>query len=255
MHDRTALITGGSRGIGRAIALELARAGADVAITYRRDEAAARETVAQIERAGGRSVAVQADVSQRTDNERSVAEARAALGTIDLLVCNAGIASRGRSVEHSELDEFERVMGVHVLGAVQLCKLLLDDLRAGPRGDVILIGSVLTQLLPPNSAPYAMAKAAEEAFAMMLAKEERANGIHVNVVAPGLVATDMGDRLAVATMGATEQAADLDAVSPFGRVCRPEDVANAVRFLASEDAGYITGHRLAVDGGGAWQGG
>jgi NAD(P)-dependent dehydrogenase (short-subunit alcohol dehydrogenase family) len=124
-------------------------------------------------------------------------------------------------------------------------------MRERPRGDVVFVSSVAARLLAAGGAPYNMAKAALEALALTLAKEERGNGIHVNVVAPGLVATEMGRRL-VKSMG-VEDIASLDAGSPFGRVCRPEDVADAVKFLCSDAAGYITGNVLVVDGGG-WTG-
>lgn len=249
MHDRTALVTGGSRGIGRGIALALADAGASVAITYRRDAAAAEAVVARIEGAGGRAVAVQGDVARREDNEAAAAAARDALGPIDILVCNAGTASRGRSVADSDYDEFEHVLRVNALGGVRLAQLLLPDMRAAERGDIVFISSILAVRCDPNGAPYNMAKAAEEALARTLAKEERGNGVRVNVVAPGLVQTDMGDKLVRATAG-VEDVAALAAVSPFGRVCTPEDIAAAVRFLVSDAGGYITGQRLGVDGGG-----
>lgn len=248
LSGRVALVTGGSRGIGRAIALALAQAGAAVALNYRRDEDAAREVVARIEEAGGRAVAVRGDVGVPADNEALVETARDRIGAIDILVNNAGIASRGHSVADTALEELERVLRVHVLGSAQLCQLVLPDMRAAPRGDIIFISSVMTVRMDANGAPYTMAKAAEEALAMTLAREERGHGIHVNVVAPGLVATDMGDRLVRATAGVA-RVADLASRSPFGRVCVPEDVAAAVRFLVSADAGYITGQRIGVDGG------
>jgi 3-oxoacyl-[acyl-carrier protein] reductase len=248
LDGRVALITGASRGIGRAIALGLAGDGAAIVVNYRRDESAARAVVAEIEERGGTACSIQADVGVRADVTRLVAEARAALGAIDLLVCNAGVASRGSSVVDSDLEEFDRVLAVHALGAVQLCQLVLPDLRAAARGDVVFISSVLTARNDPNGAPYNMGKAAEEALAQTLAREERQHGVHVNIVAPGLVDTDMGDRLVRATTGAG-RVADLAERSPFGRVCSPADIAGAVRFLVSPAAGYVTGQRIGVDGG------
>jgi len=169
-------------------------------------------------------------------------------GSIDTLVHSAGIASRGHTVADTDPDELERVIAVHALGAHHLCRLVLPSMRARPRGDVVFVSSVAAKILAANSSPYNMAKAALEALAMTLAKEERRHGIHVNVVAPGLVATEMGRRL-VKAMG-VEDISSMDATAAFGRVCRPEDVAGVVRFLCSDEAGYLTGQVITVDGGG-----
>ena len=147
--------------------------------------------------------------------------------------------------------EPERVISIHALSAHHLCRLFVPEMRTRPRGDIVFISSVASRLNAGNGAPYNMAKAALESLALTLAKEERRNGIHVNVVAPGLVVTEMGRRL-VRAMG-VEDIASLDESSPFGRVCRPEDVAAAVRFLCSEAASYVTGDVLYVDGG-SWSG-
>jgi NAD(P)-dependent dehydrogenase (short-subunit alcohol dehydrogenase family) len=248
LAGRTALVTGGSRGIGRGIAVELGRAGAAVAVNYRRDEDAARETVAAIEATGGRAVALQASV---TEIEQVDALAHAAvdrLGPVDLLVLNAGIASRGLPVADTDPAELLRVMATHALGAHRLVQLLLPGLRAAPRGDVIAISSSELAAMRAGGAPYNMAKAALEALALTLAHEEVANGVHVNIVAPGLVVTDMGARLVKAKLG-LDDIGELDARQPLGRVTRPADVARVVRFLACEDAGMVTGQRIVVDGG------
>ncbi len=249
LAGRTALVTGGSRGIGRAIALALAADGATVAVNYRKDAESAADTVAAIEALGvtGRAYAASADVP---DEVASLAEAvQADLGPIDLLVCNAGIASRGGTVAETDLAEVERLMRTHVYGAYQLCGALLPGMRSRPRGDVVMISSVAAKQFAARTSPYTMAKVALEALALTLAKEERNNGIHVNVVAPGLVDTEMGRRLVKGMMG-VEDISTLDASSPFGRVCRPEDIADVVRFLVSPAAGYVTGQIVTVDGGG-----
>jgi 3-oxoacyl-[acyl-carrier protein] reductase len=248
LSGRTALVTGGSRGIGRGIALALAASGANVALSYRRDEDSARSAVAEVERLGARGVAVQASMEAPTDLERAVAEAREALGPIDLLVSNAGLASRGNTVADTEPAEMERLFQAHVMAAHRLTRLLIDDLRAATRGDVIVISSSEVLHARANGAPYNMAKSALEAFALTLAKEEAVNGVRVNIVAPGLVATDMGDKLVRAKLGAAS-VADLDAGMPFGRVTRPEDVGALVALLISGGSEMVTGQRIVIDGG------
>jgi len=172
------------------------------------------------------------------------------LGPIDILINNAGIASRGQTVLDTDPAELERVVRIHGLAPHHLCQLVLPGMRKQPRGDIVMISSVATLYWGPNSAPYNMGKAAMEALAWTLAKEERPNGIHVNVVAPGLVETEMGRRLVKATQGVDDMR-KLDAVMPYGRVCQPEDVAQAVRFLVSEGGAYLTGGRINVHGGGS----
>jgi 3-oxoacyl-[acyl-carrier protein] reductase len=245
---RVALITGGSRGIGRACALALAGDGCDVAVNYRRDADAARDTVRAIESLGRRAIACLASVESPEADEAMVATVTAELGGIDVLVHSAGIASRGKTVADTDPDEVERVLGVHALAAHHLARLVLPSMRSKPRGDVVFVSSVAARMLAANGAPYNMGKAALEALALTLAKEERRHNIHVNVVAPGLVATEMGRRL-VRAMG-VDDIGSLDAAAPFGHVCRPEDVAEVVRFLCSDAAGYVTGQVIAVDGGG-----
>ena len=249
LEGRIALVTGAGRGIGRAIALGLAEDGADVAVNYRKDEAAARETAAAIAALGRRAVALRAAVDDPAEVEALAAAAQRELGPIDLLVHNAGIASRGQSVADTDPAELERVVRVHALGPHHLTRLLLPGMRTRERGDVVFISSVATLYYGANGAPYSMGKAAMEALAFTLAREERRHGIHVNVVAPGLVETEMGRRLVRATRGIGDLR-ELDRHMPFGRVCQPEDVANAVRFLVSERASYLTGEVLHVHGGG-----
>jgi NAD(P)-dependent dehydrogenase (short-subunit alcohol dehydrogenase family) len=248
LAGRVALVTGAGRGIGRAIAIELARCGASVAINYRRDAEAAAEAVHAITSAGGQAVALQASVSELEHVDTLADAALAAFGHVDIVVANAGIASRGHSVGDTDPAEVQRVMMTHALGAHRLVQRLLPSMRAQPRGDVVAISSSELVHMRANGAPYNMAKAALEAFALTLANEEIANGIRVNIVAPGLVATDMGNRLVKARLG-VESVAALDATQPLGRVCRPEDVARVVRFLVSDDAAFVTGQRVVVDGG------
>ena len=248
LEGRVALVTGGSRGIGRAIALALAEDGADVAINYRRDEAAAQDTVGAIAALERKARAYQASIDRLDEDERMVEAILAEFGPVDILVNNAGLASRGQTVVDTDPAELERVVRTHALASHHLCKLVVPGMRTRPRGDVIMISSVATLYQAAGGAPYTMAKAALEALAMTLAKEERPHGIHVNVVAPGLVETEMGRRLMKATAG-VDDLRTLDASMPFGRVCQPEDVANVVRFLVSERAGYLTGEKINVHAG------
>lgn len=249
LEGRVALVTGGGRGIGRAISLALAGEGAAVAVNYRRDEEAARETVAEIERMGGRAKAYMASVDDFEQDRAMVEQVIADFGYIDILVNNAGIASRGLGVAETDPAELERVVRTHAFGPHYLSKLVLPSMRTRPRGDIIMISSVAARMLAPNGAPYNMGKAAMEALAITLAREERRYNIRVNIVAPGLTETEMGARLARATQG-VQSLREIDERSPFGRVCQPEDVAKVVRFLVSDDAFYLTGQRIEVDGGG-----
>ncbi len=248
-NARVALVTGSSRGIGRAIALALAEDGADVAVNYRRDREAAIETCAAVEACGRRAIACQASVDAEDQLLEMVATIREELGAPSILVHNAGIASRGNTVLETDPDELERVVRVHALAPHRLTQLLIPDLVSHQRADVVMISSVATLSNSARGGPYNMGKAAMEALALTLAKELRPEGVRVNVVLPGLVETEMGRRLMKARSG-VEDLRELDASMPFGRVCQPEDIANTVRFLVSDQASYVSGQRIAVNGGG-----
>lgn len=249
LDGRIALVTGASRGIGRGIALSLARAGADVAVNYTRDADAAAETVAAIEALGRRAKAYQASVDDYAACDAMVAAVASDFGGLSILINNAGIASKGRSVADTDPAEFERVMRVHAFGPHYLSKLAIPHLRAASRGDIVMISSVATLSHSANGAPYNMGKAASEALALTLAKEEQANGIRVNIVAPALTVSDMGERLARAVAGVSD-IHQLDASFPLGRVPTPDDVANAVVWLVSDANSYCSGQKLNIDAGG-----
>jgi 3-oxoacyl-[acyl-carrier protein] reductase len=252
VEDRVALVTGGGRGIGRGISELLAADGATIAVNYRRDADAAADTVAAIRAAGGDASAFQASVDDADACASMIDAVVSEFGRLDILVCNAGIASRGNSVADTDPAEMMRVVAAHAFGPHHLARLAVPHLRTRDRGDIVMISSVATSNYAANGAPYSMGKAAMEALAFTLAKEERAHGIHVNVVAPGLVETEMGVRLARSFTGNRDLAdlRSLDAAAPFGRVCQPLDVANVVLWLCSEGAGYITGQRIVCNGGG-----
>ena len=170
-------------------------------------------------------------------------------GHIDILINNGGIASRNASVADTDPENLERVLQVNALGAHHLCQAVVPQMRELERGDVVMVSSIATTNWGANGSAYNMSKAALEALARTLAKEEQRNGIRVNMVAPGVVVTDMGQRLMKAVAG-VDDPTELDASFPFGRVCRPEDVAGVVRFLVSEAGSYVTGQRIEIDGGG-----
>lgn len=249
LSERVALVTGGGRGIGRAISKTIAAAGATVAINYRRDESAAQTTKEEILADGGVAEIFHASVDRVEECEGLVRQISTDLGAITILVNNAGIASRGLSVAETPSREVFQLMGTHVISAHTLCRLIVPEMRKMASGDIIMM-SCATALNPlANGAPYTMAKVALENLAYSLAKEEREHGIKVNVVAPGLVDTEMGRRLMRARAGVIN-IRELDDVSPYGHVCQPEEVANLVMFLLSPQNTYMTGERLAYDGGG-----
>lgn len=252
LDGRVALVSGGGRGIGRAISELLAAHGAAVAVNYRRDRDSAEDTVASIRNANGEARAYEGTVDDAESVDGMVAEVVRDFGFVDILVCNAGVASRGRAVADTDPEEVVRLITTHAIGPHHLARSVLPSMRTRRRGDIVMVSSVATTHMSANGAPYNMGKAAMEALASTLAKEERPHGIHVNVVAPGLVETDMGLRLARAMTGRKEMAdlRSLDAASPFGRVCQPRDVANVVLWLVGEGAGYVTGQRIECDGGG-----
>jgi NAD(P)-dependent dehydrogenase (short-subunit alcohol dehydrogenase family) len=241
LNGRTALITGGSRGIGRGIALAFAREGADVAVNYRRDRDAAEATAADIRALGRRAEIYQADVGEADAVERMVAQAADAFGGFDILVANSGVASRTASVADTDVGYWKRVLDVDLNGVFYTCKFGVPRLRAN--GNVIVISSIGGDLCAPYGAPYYVAKAGANALTKVLAKELAPERKRVNCIAPGMIATDMGNRLVAAIGEGAVQAI------PLGRIGQPEDIGSAAVFLASDDAAWITGKILRIDGG------
>lgn len=247
--SRVALVTGGGRGIGAAISLALAGEGMDVAIIYRRDEESARNTADLVEAMGQRAALFPASVDDYDATVQMTEDVLTTFGHVDVFVHSAGIASRGNSVVDTDPAELERLWRTHAFGAFAIAKHVIPSMRTRPRGDIVLISSVAASAMAGWSAPYNMGKAAMEALAHTLAKEERKHGIHVNIVAPGLVDTDMGRRLAKAVMGAGDDIHSIDERMPFGHVCSPEEVADVVAWVVSDGARYVNDQCIQVSGG------
>jgi len=242
LDGKAALVTGSSRGIGRATAIALARAGADVAVNYTSSQAAAEEVVARIRELGRCGVALQADVASMDQAEGLVEGAVREFGRLDILVNNAGITADGLLLRMKE-HEWDRVLAVNLKGAFNCTKAALRYLLKAPAGRVINIGSIIGLRGNPGQVNYAAAKAGLIGFSKALAREVGRRGVTVNVVAPGFIVTDMTDRL---PEGLKEKMlADI----PLGRFGQPEEVAGVVVFLASDAAAYITGQVITVDGG------
>jgi 3-oxoacyl-[acyl-carrier protein] reductase len=236
---RKALVTGGSRGIGAAIAIALAESGADVAITYTRAAEKAAEVVEKIRALGRNGFAIQADSADPDAVTRSVEEAAKALGGLDILVNNAAIASYG-TIEAFSLEDFDAMIAVNVRSPLVAAKAAIPHLKAG--GRVITIGSAGAERIVGPGTVYYMTKSALHSFTRGLARELGPRDITVNLVQPGSTNTDMNP--------ADGEAAEFQrSLIPLGRYGEPEDVAAAVTFLASPAARQITGTILTVDGG------
>lgn len=246
LEGKVALVTGASRGIGRGIALALAAAGADVAVNYRRDAAAAAETVAAIEKLGRRALAVAADVADWNAVEAMVATSLEQLGPLDVVVANSGVASRVHTVWDMPIEEWRRVVGINLDGVFHTCKATAGHLVARRSGSLILVSSIGADACAPFGAPYYASKAAVNALMKTLAKECAPAGVRVNAIAPGLVASDMGNRL----ISAYGEEALVHSI-PLRRPGLPADIGAAAVYLAGDDASFVTGQVLRVDGG-AW---
>ncbi len=242
LTGKVALVTGASRGIGRATAMELAAQGASVVVNYRAGAEAAAAVVAEIEAAAGRAVAVQADVSDGADVERLVKATTDAFSSLDILVNNAGI-TRDNLLLRMKDDEWDAVLSTNLRGAYLLTKAALRPMMRARWGRIITITSVVGLMGNAGQANYAAAKAGVIGFTKSVAREMASRGITANAVAPGFVETDM-----VAALNDATRQSILGAI-PLGRWGQTRDIAQLVAFLASEAAGYITGQTIAVDGG------
>lgn len=240
--SRVALVTGGSRGIGRAIALRLAADGNRVVVNYATRSEAAQEVVDRIGAAGGEAWALQADVSDAEEVDSLIQQAGDLAGPVEILVNNAGVTRDGL-LARMGFDDWDRVMDVN-LRSVYLCsKAVLRGMLKARWGRIISIGSVSGLAGNPGQANYAATKAAVVGFTKSIAKEVGGRGITANVVAPGFIESDMTASLAETAVEAAVSA------TAMGRLGRPEDVAAAVSYLAGEEAGFVTGQVIVVDGG------
>ena len=237
-----ALITGGSRGIGRVIALTLAGAGYDIAFCYTSNETAAKETAAEIEKTGVKALPIKADVSNEADVTAMVQTAKDNLGSIDVLVNNAGITRDGLLLRMSDKD-ISDVLNTNLKSAFYTTKAVLRDMMKNHRGKIINITSIVGITGNAGQSNYAASKAGLIGFTKSVADEYGSKGICVNAVAPGFIETEMTDKLPKEV-----KAAYLERIS-LKRFGTPEDVANVVKFLASPDSDYITGQVIEVTGG------
>ena len=242
LNDSVAIVTGSGRGIGRAIALELAAAGAKVVVNYAGRSDKAEETVQLIREAGGESLAVQADVSQVADVDRLIQTTLDQFGKIDILVNNAGITRDSLLLRMKEAD-WDAVLATNLKGVFLCTKAVSKGMLKQRTGAIVNISSVVGLSGNVGQANYAAAKAGIIGFSKSIAKEFAPRGIRVNVVAPGYINTDMTETLPEGVRSEVLRAI------PLGRIGNPEDVAKVVRFLVSPEASYITGQTLCVDGG------
>lgn len=239
---KTAVVTGGSRGLGRAVCLELAAGGANVVLCYAGNESAAGETTAACEALGANAIAVRCNVANGGDVKALMDTAVQSFGRIDILVNNAGITRDGLLMMMKE-DDFDAVIDTNLKGAFLCMKAVSRQMMKQRYGRIVNLSSVVGLRGNAGQVNYAASKAGVIGMTKSLAKELASRGVTVNAVAPGFMETDM-----TAAMPEAARAATLAAI-PMGRMGAAEDVARAVAFLASEEAGYITGQVIAVDGG------
>lgn len=242
LTGKIAVVTGGSRGIGRAISTTLAAAGATVVVNYQRNAAAAEETVAAITAADGAAISMQADVGVAEDVERMFKTVIERYGTVDILVNNAGI-TRDTLLLRMKEDDFDAVIDTNLRGVYLCTKAVLRPMTKARSGRIINMTSVVGLIGNAGQSNYAAAKAGIIGFTRAVAREMASRNITVNAVAPGYIDTEL-----TAGLGDQVRAAILEAI-PLGRLGTPQDVANLVCFLASDAAAYITGQTLTVDGG------
>lgn len=242
LQGKIALVTGGSRGIGRATSIALAKEGVDVTFTYGSNEAAAQQTVADIEAAGGTAAAIRFDVGDAAACKSAVADLVKAKGALHILVNNAGVSIDGLLMRYKD-EDLDKIFRTNVHGPFYLARAAARPMMKAKWGRIIMMGSVVGEMGNTGQAAYAATKAALDGMAKSMARELASRNITANVVAPGFIGTDMTDSLP------DEVKTGMLGAIPLGKMGEPEDIAQAVTFLASDAAKYITGHVLNVNGG------
>lgn len=243
LQGKVAVVTGGSRGIGRATSILLARRGAKVVVNYLSNIDAAEEVVSEIRISGGVGIAIQADVRQKDQMLKLVAVAKEAFGRIDVLVCNANMHFETKPFAELSWEEFSQKLNDELNAAFVTTKAVIPTMTQQKFGRIIYISSTLSRDPSPYMIAHGTAKGGLNTFSMYIAQEFGPDGISANVVAPGLVQTD-------ATAFLTEQEKQvISNFTPLGRVAEPEDVAGVISFLASDDARFVTGTYTPVTGG------
>jgi 3-oxoacyl-[acyl-carrier protein] reductase len=245
LQDRVAIVTGSSRGIGKAVALRFAQEGARLVVNCRRSMDRARQVVGQIEQQGSRAIAVQADVSHRADAERLRDEVLAAFGKIDILVSNAGIIIDRPFVESTN-EDWEEAIGSNLRGFFNVTRAVLPHMIERGHGRVIATASIITELADFGANRYSVCAASKGGLVSLMhavAAEVARHGITVNAVSPGYIATEMFQALDPAGLE------EVLSLIPMRRYGKPEEIAAAMAFLASDEAAYITGQTLRVNGG------
>jgi 3-oxoacyl-[acyl-carrier protein] reductase len=242
LNGKIALVTGGSRGIGRATALALAHQGAVVVVNYASNETAARAVVDEIQAAGGVAESLRFDVSDSARVDEAITDVVKRHGKLDILVANAGIAIDGLLLRLKD-EDLDRLLAVNLRGALACARSAMKSMVRARQGRIVFVSSVIGEIGNAGQAAYASSKAALLGLSKTLAREYGSRGITVNAVAPGLIDTDMTSRLDDATRKAVAS------TIPLGHFGKPEDVAAAVVFLASDEAAYVTGHTLRINGG------
>ena len=243
LEGKRALVTGGSRGIGKGIALSFAEAGADVAIGYRREQAAADAVVKEIEAHGRKGAAFAADVRDYGAVRGMVEGARDSLGGLDVVVANAGVPTRFQPLHEVEIGYWKRVTGIDLDGVFHTIHAALPILREQRSGVILSISSVGADFCGANGGPYVASKAAVNALTKVVARENASRNVRANVIAPGLIETD------IATGMLEEHGESIVKSIPLGRMGQPREIGEMAVYLASDDAAWITGKVFRIDGG------